>query len=74
MKVAIPGVEPVAIALDQIKAGEAVRLSGFDLETGCRVSVWIERIAAEAVHAEPPQPAAAGMVLVLSIQTIEDRP
>lgn len=73
MKTPIPGVDPVAIALDQIEAGEAVRLSGIDLETGCRVSVWIERTAADSNLTGPHQPAAVGLVLVLSIQTIEDR-
>lgn len=73
MKTPIPGVDPVAIALDQIEAGKAVRLSGIDLETGCRVNILIERTAADSNLAAPPQPAAAGLVLVLSIQTIEDR-
>ena len=73
MKLPIPGVDPVAIALDEIQAGGDVRFSGIDLESGARVTVMIERAAPSDTPSEAPKPAAAGLVLMLTLHTVEGR-
>lgn len=65
------GIEPVAIALDQIELGRMVRFAGIDLETGLRIRVVVERIH----DANAEQPAlktlqAHGLLLMLSVEQI----
>lgn len=69
MKSAIPGVEPVYIALDSIEAGAEVRFNGIDLETGSRVVVSIDRSQRQPTPYHPTHEA-SGLVLVLTIESI----
>ncbi len=72
MRIPVPDIEPVAIALDQIEASGDVRFSGLDLESGARVTVLIER-AAPNPNDERPKREAQGLVLVLTMETIVSR-
>lgn len=72
MRVPLPEIEPVAIALDQIQTSGDVKFSGIDLESGAKVTVLIER--SDAAPAGPPkQRSAHGLVLVLSIEALGQR-
>lgn len=65
----VPGLEPVAIALCSVDAGDAVRLHGIDLNSGAYVSVTIDRTSdAETQCLAPPL---AGLVLTISIASLE---
>ena len=71
MKVPLPGIEPVAIALESIDATGDVRFSGIDLETGSRVVVSIDRTATDHVISDTHQ--ANGLVLVLTVEAMTKR-
>ena len=75
MRLPIPQVEPVAIALDQIDTTGDVRFTGVDLETGARVTVMIERTPKDrtASGAASAKRSATGLVLVLTVETIAGR-
>ena len=68
MKLPIPGIEPVAIALESIDATGDIRSSGIVLEAGSRVVVSIDRTATDHVISDTHQ--ASGLVLVLTIEAI----
>lgn len=65
------GIEPVAIALDQIELGASVRFAGIDLDTGLRIRVLVER-PPQAGHSEytPQTLQAHGLLLMLSVEQI----
>jgi hypothetical protein len=73
MKVPLPGIAPVEIALESIEAEGDLRFSGVDIESGARVTVMIAR----GDRRDPPFPEAEttlkGLVLVLTMQTIKGR-
>lgn len=74
MRVPIPEVDPVAIALDEIDTTGDVRFSGVDLETGARVTVLIERAPQDpSAVVDISKRSAAGLVLVLTVETIAAR-
>lgn len=67
MKLPLPPITPVAIALDEISTTGDVSFSGIDLDSGARVTVSIK-----ADHADPaakPSDLTPTLVLVLSIET-----
>ncbi|MEO6377503.1 MAG: hypothetical protein ABIO37_05700 [Caulobacteraceae bacterium] len=73
MRVPIPQIEPVAIALDEIQTAGDVRFTGIDLESGARVSVLIERASATRPHSDAAIRPANGLVLVLTMETLAGR-
>jgi len=62
------GLEPVAIALDEIEVADSVRLSGIDLETGLRATVLVEKRPSDHAMRSPHPRIATGLVLTLSIE------
>ena len=73
MRIPIPEIEPVAIALDEIETTGDVRFSGVDLESGARVTVLIERKPNDRASDKTTGRDAAGLVLVLTMETIAAR-
>lgn len=72
MRIPIPQIAPVAIALDTLEASDHVTFSGIDLDSGARVVVTVSRDCdPEAPIVE--QSTAHGLVLVLTMQTVGDR-
>ena len=63
MRIPLPEIEPVAIALDQLEASDRVRFSGIDLDNGARVTVTIDRDADQSA-ADPGLQRTAGLVLL----------
>ena len=72
MRVPIPEIDPVAIALDEIDASGDVRFSGVDLESGARVTVLIERKPADTSKRDTSHDA-TGLVLVLTMEALQSR-
>jgi len=65
------GIEPVAIALDQIELGSDVRFAGIDLDTGLRIRVVIERTRRLGENrAALTTLQAHGLLLMLSVERI----
>jgi hypothetical protein len=62
------GLEPVAIALDEIEVADNVRLSGIDLETGLRATVLVEKCISDHATRSPLRRVPTGLVLTLSIE------
>ena len=73
MRVPIPQIEPVAIALDEIQTTGDVRFTGIDLESGARVSVLIERTPSPRPKSDAATRPATGLVLVLTMETLSTR-
>jgi hypothetical protein len=69
MRIPIPEIEPVIIALESIDATGDVRFSGVDLESGARVVVSVDRRPADHARAAASYQA-SGLVLVLTIEAI----
>lgn len=73
MRVPIPEIDPVAIALDEIDASGDVRFSGIDLETGSRVTVSVQRQPTDRALSEESREPTTGLVLVLTMETLASR-
>ena len=72
MSAPLTDLRPFIVALDVIELAKNVRFDGFDLDTGLRVSVVIERSAPEQTPTTTAY-AAEGLVLMLTVQSIIDR-
>lgn len=66
----LDGLEPVAIALDEIEVADSIRLSGIDLETGLRATVLVEKRSSDHAMRSPRLLVATGLVLTLSIERL----
>ncbi|MDQ2762098.1 MAG: hypothetical protein M3Y22_00940 [Pseudomonadota bacterium] len=64
-------IDPVAIALDAIDAGQDVRFNGVDLETGARVSVVVERPTFHFREHVRTRYHAQGLVLTLTVEAFK---
>jgi hypothetical protein len=73
MRVPIPQIDPVAIALDEIQTSGDVRFTGIDLDSGARVSVLIERSPSPRPNSDSVVRPANGLVLVLTMATLAGR-
>lgn len=72
MSAPLTDLRPFIVALDVIELAKGIRFDGFDLDTGRRVSVVIERSAPEQTQTITAY-AAEGLVLMLTVQPIIDR-
>ncbi len=72
MRLPIPDLDPVAIALDRVESSGDLRFSGIDLESGARVSISIDRRPQDAA-VDASTLDAHGLVLVLSLETLPKR-
>lgn len=71
MRLPIPGIDPVSLLLDEIETTGDLRFSGTDLESGARVTVVIERKPNDHAPAGSVATLTRGLVLVLTVETLD---